>query len=57
MITKPAVKLLEHHIALLEAAEKTGVYVYIEHHKRYDPAYNDAKFRALKLGDFNYFYS
>ncbi|KAK4467197.1 hypothetical protein QBC42DRAFT_2581 [Cladorrhinum samala] len=57
MITKPAVKLLEHHIALLEAAEKHGVYVYIEHHKRYDPAYADAKFRAQKLGDFNYFYS
>ncbi|KAK0626724.1 hypothetical protein B0T14DRAFT_578446 [Immersiella caudata] len=57
MITKPAVKLLEHHIALLKAAEKASVYVYIEHHKRYDPAYNDAKFRATKLGDFNYFYS
>ncbi|KAK3378230.1 hypothetical protein B0H63DRAFT_241389 [Podospora didyma] len=57
MITKPAVKLLEHHIALLDAAEKHGVYVYIEHHKRYDPAYTDAKFRALKMGDFNYFYS
>ncbi|KAK4110657.1 NAD(P)-binding protein [Canariomyces notabilis] len=57
MITKPAVKLLEHHLALLEAAEKHGVYVYIEHHKRYDPAYADARFRARKLGDFNYFYS
>ncbi|KAL2015825.1 hypothetical protein VTK56DRAFT_4715 [Thermocarpiscus australiensis] len=57
MITKPAVKLLEHHLALLEAAEKHGVYVYIEHHKRYDPAYWDAKARARKLGDFNYFYS
>jgi D-galacturonate reductase len=57
MITKPAVKLLEHHLALLEAAEKAGVYVYIEHHKRFDPAYWDAKARALKLGDFNYFYS
>lgn len=57
MITKPAVKLLEHHLALLEAAEKHGVYVYIEHHKRYDPAYADARFRARKMGDFNYFYS
>ncbi|EAQ90492.1 hypothetical protein CHGG_02427 [Chaetomium globosum CBS 148.51] len=57
MITKPAVKLLEHHLALLDAAEKRGVYVYIEHHKRFDPAYWDAKARALKLGDFNYFYS
>jgi D-galacturonate reductase len=57
MITKPAVKTLEHHLALLEAAEKKGVYVYIEHHKRYDPAYWDAKARAKKLGDFNYFYS
>lgn len=57
MITKPAVKLLEHHIALLEAARKHGVYVYVEHHKRYDPAYSDARFRARGLGDFNYFYS
>ncbi|KAB5545710.1 D-galacturonic acid reductase [Coniochaeta sp. 2T2.1] len=57
MITKPAVKLLEHHQTLIEAAKKAGVYVYIEHHKRYDPAYSDARFRAQKLGDFNYFYS
>lgn len=57
MITKPAVKLLEHHQALLDAARKHGVYVYVEHHKRYDPAYSDARFRAQKLGDFNYFYS
>lgn len=57
MITKPAVKLLEHHQRLIDAARKAGVYVYIEHHKRYDPAYSDARFRAQKLGDFNYFYS
>jgi D-galacturonate reductase len=57
MITKPAVKLLEHHQNLIEAAKKHGVYVYIEHHKRYDPAYSDARFRAQKLGEFNYFYS
>lgn len=57
MITKPAVKTLEHHQSLIEAANKNGVYVYIEHHKRYDPAYADAKYKAEKLGDFNYFYS
>ncbi|KAI1103522.1 NAD(P)-binding protein [Jackrogersella minutella] len=57
LITKPAVKTLDHHQALVEAAKKHNVYVYIEHHKRYDPAYADAKFKALKLGDFNYFYS
>jgi D-galacturonate reductase len=57
LITKPAVKTLEHHQALLEAAKKNNVYVYIEHHKRYDPAYADARFKAQKLGDFNYFYS
>ncbi|KAH8882794.1 NAD(P)-binding protein [Thozetella sp. PMI_491] len=57
MITKPAVKTLEHHISLLEAAKKHGVFVYIEHHKRFDPAYADARHRAQKLGDFNYFYS
>ncbi|EPE05031.1 d-galacturonic acid reductase [Ophiostoma piceae UAMH 11346] len=58
MITKPAVMTLEHHIKLIEAARARGVYVYIEHHKRYDPAYADARHRANKnLGDFNYFYS
>jgi len=57
MITKPVVKLLEHHVALIQAAEKHGVFVYVEHHKRYDPAYWDARVRAQKLGDFNYFYS
>ncbi|KAH7033184.1 uncharacterized protein B0I36DRAFT_348278 [Microdochium trichocladiopsis] len=57
MITKPAVKTLEHHLALVEAARKHNVFVYIEHHKRFDPAYADAKYKAQKLGDFNYFYS
>lgn len=57
MVTKPAVKELEHHQAMIEAAKKKGVYVYVEHHKRYDPAYSDARFKSQKLGDFNYFYS
>ncbi|KAK8034368.1 d-galacturonic acid reductase protein [Apiospora rasikravindrae] len=57
MITKPAVKTLEHHVQLIEAAKKNNVFVYIEHHKRYDPAYADARYKAQKLGDFNYFYS
>jgi D-galacturonate reductase len=57
LITKPAVKTLEHHQALLAAAKKHGVFVYIEHHKRFDPAYADARFKAQNMGDFNYFYS
>ena len=57
LITKPATKLLSHHLALLEASRKHGVFVYIEHHKRYDPAYADARHRAQNLGAFNYFYS
>lgn len=57
LITKPAVKTLAHHLALLAAAKEHGVFVYIEHHKRFDPAYADARFRAQNLGDFNYFYS
>lgn len=57
MITKPAVKLLSHHLQLLAAAEQKGVFVYVEHHKRFDPAYDDARHRARRLGDFNYFYS
>lgn len=57
LITKPAVKTLDHHLSLLTAAEKHKVFVFIEHHKRFDPAYADARFKAQKLGDFNYFYS
>jgi D-galacturonate reductase len=57
LITKPAVKLLEHHQALMAAARQKGVFVYVEHHKRFDPAYSDARFRAQSLGDFNYYYS
>lgn len=57
MITKPATKLLSHHLELIALAEKYGVFVYVEHHKRFDPAYQDARFQARHLGDFNYFYS
>ncbi|TPX10429.1 uncharacterized protein E0L32_008648 [Thyridium curvatum] len=57
MITKPATKLLAHHLQLIDAARKHGVFVFVEHHKRFDPAYSDARFKAQKLGDFNYFYS
>lgn len=57
LITKPATKLLSDHLKLLEASRKHNVFVYIEHHKRFDPAYADARYRAKKLGDFNYFYS
>lgn len=57
MITKPAVKHLSEHQTLLHEARKHNVFVFIEHHKRFDPAYADARARAKTLGDFNYFYS
>ena len=57
MITKPATKLLSDHLSLIEESRKHNVLVYIEHHKRFDPAYSDARFKARSLGDFNYFYS
>jgi D-galacturonate reductase len=57
LITKPATKTLADHLSLLEAATKNGVFVFIEHHKRFDPAYSDARAKAKTLGDFNYFYS
>ncbi|KFY52807.1 hypothetical protein V496_08163 [Pseudogymnoascus sp. VKM F-4515 (FW-2607)] len=57
LLTKPATKTLEHHQQLIEAAKKAGVFVFIEHHKRFDAAYADAKFKAQKLGNFDYFYS
>jgi len=57
LITKPAVKHLAHHESLLAESRKHNVFVFIEHHKRFDPAYADARHRAKSLGDFNYFYS
>jgi len=56
LITKPATKLLSDHLKLLEASRKFNVFVYVEHHKRFDPAYADARYRAKKLGDFSYWF-
>ena len=57
LLTKPAVQTLSDHLALVKKAEEKGVFVFVEHHKRFDPAYSDARFKAKSLGDFNYFYS
>ncbi|MCJ1479511.1 hypothetical protein MMC13_008197 [Lambiella insularis] len=57
LLTKPATQLLSHHQDILSESRKYNVFVFIEHHKRFDPAYADAKARARTLGDFNYFYS
>lgn len=59
MLTKPATQKVEEHSKLIEASRKQGVVVMVEHHKRYDPAYADARHRAESgaLGDFNYFYA
>lgn len=56
LVTKPAVKKLHEHQELLQQARQRGVFVFVEHHKRFDPAYSDARFRARSLGDFGYFY-
>lgn len=45
MITKPAVKKLEDHLELVKLAREKGVLCYVEHHKRFDPAYADARER------------
>ena len=36
LLTKPATKLLAHHLELLALAETHNVFVYVEHHKRFD---------------------
>ncbi|KAL1748890.1 hypothetical protein HDZ31DRAFT_28531 [Schizophyllum fasciatum] len=55
LVTKPATQLLSHHIELVELAQKNGVICFVEHHKRFDPVYSDAKARAKTLGEFNFF--
>jgi len=55
LVTKPAVQLLHHHVELIEAAKKKNVVCFVEHHKRFDPVYSDAKARAASLGEFNFY--
>ncbi|RDA94205.1 hypothetical protein CP533_0629 [Ophiocordyceps camponoti-saundersi (nom. inval.)] len=57
LVTKPAVQKLADHQELLRRARKNKVFVFVEHHKRFDPVYADARARARTLGDFSYFYS
>ncbi|KJZ71456.1 hypothetical protein HIM_09180 [Hirsutella minnesotensis 3608] len=45
------------HLPIALYAVERGVHVFVEHHKRFDPAYADARHRARALGDFNYFYA
>ncbi|KAK3268274.1 hypothetical protein CYMTET_23213 [Cymbomonas tetramitiformis] len=55
LIAKPAVKVLSHHLELMEAAKKHNVLCAIEYHKRFDPIYTDAKDRIATLGGFSFF--
>jgi D-galacturonate reductase len=57
IITKPAVKTLEHHKAIHEAALRKNVLVCIEVHKRWDPIYIDARDKIQNLGPFSYMYA
>jgi D-galacturonate reductase len=57
LVTKPAVKTLEHHRRLHEAALTSNVLVAVEVHKRWDPIYSDARDRMKSLGPFSYLYS
>lgn len=54
LVTKPVVKTLEDHARLHAAAEKAGVLVAVEVHKRWDPIYADARDRLRTYGDFSY---
>jgi len=40
---------------LIAAAREHNVVCFVEHHKRFDPVYSDAKARAQTLGEFNFF--
>jgi D-galacturonate reductase len=57
LIAKPIVKTLDEHLALVEAARRSGVLVAMEVHKRWDPLYADARDRIRQLGDFSFFSS
>jgi len=58
LLTKPATQTLAQHLDLQRRARARNVLVYVEHHKRFDPVYANARHRALQtavLGDFSFF--
>jgi D-galacturonate reductase len=58
MITKPPVKTVKEHRALVEAAKKHNVLCVAELHKRFDPFYLDARDRIRSsLGPFSYYWA
>lgn len=58
MITKPPVKTLKDHQALVDAARKHNVLCVAELHKRFDPFYVDARDRIRNsLGPFSYYWA
>jgi D-galacturonate reductase len=57
MITKPPVKTLKEHLALMEAAKRKNVLCVAELHKRFDPIYTDARDRIQKMGPFSYYFA
>ena len=58
LVTKPATKSLKDHQDLCRIAQEEGVLCFVEHHKRFDPAYADGREKARQdLGDLSYFYA
>lgn len=57
LVTKPATQKLADHLDLVEQGKKHGVYVCVEMHKRFDPAYATGRQKAQTVGDFNFFSS
>lgn len=54
LVTKPIVKTLAEHKALMQQAATHDVLLAIEVHKRWDPIYLDARDRIQALGDFSF---
>lgn len=57
LVTKPATQSLADHLDLVEKGKKHGVYICVEMHKRFDPAYATGHQKAKTVGDFNFFSS
>ncbi|KAJ3339653.1 hypothetical protein HDU83_007519 [Entophlyctis luteolus] len=55
MVAKPAVKTVDQHRQIVNAAERKGVLAVVELHKRYDPIYADAREKIRTFGDFSHY--
>merc|ERR1719420_2477405 len=57
MVAKPITQTLDDHKKLLKKAEEKNVLLCCEYHKRFDPAFSEARMKMKDCGEMGYYVS